>query len=79
LFIIYRASALQDVCETQLNRMRICEPQSIEKVVSRAGDIVRTDRDNYYVLSGKHATIVEVSDGCGSERDTRCSQNDGRH
>jgi len=77
MLVIYRGNTFSEVCEMQLNRMLACEPSSVELVVSRDGNSVKTNKGNHYIIVKNTAKISECFHGNDSERDKKSVENDG--
>jgi hypothetical protein len=77
MFIIYRENSIREVCETQLNRLKANEPDSIELVVSRDGNYVTTNKGNTYIISKGNAKKVRGHDESGPESNEHRDKSDG--
>jgi hypothetical protein len=77
MFIIYRENSFRDVCETQLNRMKALEPESVELVISRDGNYLNTNKGNRYIISKSTAKRVRGHDETDSESNEHRDKSDG--
>ena len=77
MLIIYRENSMREVCEVQLNRMKAIEPDSIELIVSRYGNYVKTNKGNRYIISKSTAKRVRGHDDTGPKSDEHGNKGDG--